>query len=606
MNRFIYLLVVLFVYNFCSAQGSSKLGLYLSEKLKQTEFAHSSQLQPLLVKGNAEAIQSLTEQYQGIFKFHAKDICSIEIPYKNLKAFAKEEAVERIENSFAPGVMLMDTARINNNIDKVHTGSAPLSQAYTGKGVVVGIIDGGIFFQHGDFRNANGTTRIRNLWDQNGVGTAPSAYGYGAEWDSTTINNGGCTHIPPSSNQGHGTNVAGIATGNGLGATTAPLKALYKGVAPECNIVVVRIDNASNNFLQKMADAADYIYKKADALGMPCVINTSVGTYYGSHDGKDLAAEAIDNMLCAKKGRVFVAAAGNSADKRIHLGYTLSATDSLFTWFKYNATTASVYYDLWADTNQFKAANFAIGCDNSTPTFFKRTKYYNILTDFNPPQGGTVQIDDSLFNGATKLGNYSIYATLEGGTYHIEFLIYPVVTTYLWRLQTKGTGAFDLWANRSLIGTSDIQNSPLPGGFTSPNYRFSDSLKTMVSSWVCSDKVITVGNYSNGHIYKDVDGINRDPLLATGETRQDLFPTSSWGPTRDGRQKPNITATGSTTIATGDSFNIALLMGAPSNKLKIGIGGSTIETEVLLWHLPSLQALRLCIWRSDLQRVTMR
>jgi subtilisin family serine protease len=95
----------------------------------------------------------------------------------------------------------------------------------------------------------------------------------------------------------------------------------------------------------------------------------------------------------------------------------------------------------------------------------------------------------------------------------------------------------------------------------------------MVSSWQCSDKVITVGNYSGGHIYSDVDGISRNPLLGAGEVRQNLFPSSSWGPTRDGRQKPNITATGSTTIATGDSLNIALLLTAPANRLKVGIGG---------------------------------
>jgi hypothetical protein len=574
MRKFFTLLVCLFLFiSFVQAQQYSKLGSYLSERLKRVEFAQSDKRQALLVKGNPEDIRRAVEQYQGIFKFNAKNVCSIEIPYKNLKAFSEEKYVERIENSFGPGQLLMDTARVNNNIDKVHSGIAPLIQSYTGKNVVVGIIDGGIYFPHGDFRTTSGLTRIRNLWDQKGTGTAPAPYNYGADWDSTAINNGTCTHIPPSSDQGHGTNVAGIAAGNGLGATTAPLKAQYKGVAYDANLVVVRVDAASPDFLQKMADAVDYIYKKADALGMPCVINTSVGTYYGSHDGHDLATEIIENLLCEKKGRVLVAAAGNAADKRTHVSYPLNATDSLFTWFKYNASAGMVYFDFWADTNNFKSANFAIGCDNSSAVFLKRTKYYNIITDFNPPQGGVVQLDDSLFNGITKLGKYSIYASLEGGTYHVEFVIIPTNTTYLWRLQTKGTGQFDLWANKALIGTSDMQFSPLPGGFSATNYRFGDSLKTMVSSWQCSDKVITVGNYSGGHIYSDVDGISRNPLLGAGEVRQNLFPSSSWGPTRDGRQKPNITATGSTTIATGDSFNIALLLTAPANRLKVGIGG---------------------------------
>jgi hypothetical protein len=573
MRKLFTLLVCLFLLiPFVQAQQYSKLGSYLSERLKRSEFAGSEKRQALLVKGNPEVIQRVVEHYHGVFKFNAKDICAIEIPYKNLRAFSEEACVERIENSFGPGHLLMDTARVNNNIDKVHSGIAPLIQSYSGKNVVVGIIDGGIYFPHGDFRKVTGLTRIRNLWDQNGTGTAPAPYNYGADWDSSAINNGTCTHIPPSSDQGHGTNVAGIAAGNGLGATTTPLKAQYKGVAYDANLVVVRVDISSPDFLQKIADAVDYIYKKADALGMPCVINTSVGTYYGSHDGNDLATIAIENLLCEKKGRVLVAAAGNAGAQRTHVSYPLSATDSLFTWFKYNASAGMVYFDFWADTANFKLANFAIGCDNSTAVFLKRTKYFNIISDFNPPQGGVVQIDDSLFNGITKLGKYSIYASLEGGTYHVEFVIIPTNTTYLWRLQTKGTGQFDLWANRALIGTSDMQFSPLPGGFSTANYRFGDSLKTMVSSWQCSDKVITVGNYSNRTYYKDVDNINRVPLIA-GETVQNLFPTSSWGPTRDGRQKPNIAATGSTTIATGDSFNIALLLTAPANRLKVGLGG---------------------------------
>ena len=174
MRKFFTLLVCFFLFiSFVQAQQYSKLGSYLSEHLKRVEFAQSDKRQALLVKGNPEDIRRAVEQYQGIFKFNAKNVCSIEIPYKNLKAFSEEKCVERIENSFGPGQLLMDTARVNNNIDKVHSGIAPLIQSYSGKNVVVGIIDGGIYFPHGDFRKVTGLTRIRNLWDQKGTGTAP-------------------------------------------------------------------------------------------------------------------------------------------------------------------------------------------------------------------------------------------------------------------------------------------------------------------------------------------------------------------------------------------------------------------------------------------------
>ncbi|MFN8277905.1 MAG: S8 family serine peptidase [Chitinophagales bacterium] len=555
------------------AQRATRYDLRLTQAVLSEEIKTNTTLRPLLVKGDVTQISRWTVQCGGVFKFAAGNIASVAIPFNQLGKFAAQPFIWQIESGNAPGVSLMDTARIRNNIDSVQQGIAPLTQSYKGRNVVVGIIDGGIYLPHLDFRQANGKTRIRYVWDQVLTsGTAPSPYAYGSEWDSAAINSGTCPVTDPSSDQGHGTNVAGIACGNGNSVATHPfLSGKYTGVAPDANMVIVRLDFASNNFLTKVADAVDYVFKRADALGMPCVINTSQGTYYGSHDGNDLTTQLIENLLMAKRGRSLVAAAGNGGAIKHHVSYNLSPTDSQFTWFTYNTATTQVYFDLWADTAQFKQAQFAIGCDNTTPTFLGRTRYFNVIADFNPAQGSGVQIDDSLFNGSTKLGNYSILASLLGGTYHIEFLIKPVVTTNLWRLQTIGQGRFDLWASKSLINTSSLPTA-LPGGFTSPQYRGGDSLKTMVSSWQCSDKVITVANYSSraGYLDKDSNYVNLT-VSPYNEVVGDKFATSSLGPTRDGRMKPDIAATGSTTVASGDSLYIALLIGS-SQGFKVGYG----------------------------------
>jgi hypothetical protein len=556
-------------------------GLSLYKTVQKPEYAHSPKLKNILVKGEPGSIKDLTAKYRGVYKYAAGEISSIAIPYKNLIAFSKEPAVINIEGTGVKGFTFMDTARIRNNIDSAQNGISPLLQAYKGTGVIVGIIDGGIYFRHQDFRRANGNTRILYLWDQS-LSTAPSPqpYGYGAEWDTTAINAGLCTSSDPSGDQGHGTNVAGIAAGNGSSFTTGPLAGRYTGTAPDADMIVVNLvpstDVADTNldFLQNVVDAADYIYAKATALGRPCVINLSQGTYFGSHDGLDLPAQAVDAMITAQHGRVFVAASGNSGGYRYHLSYPLSATDSLFTWFAYNASYQQVYYDMWADTTQFRQGTFAIGCDNSTPSFLARTRYFNAATDFSPVQGATVQITDTLFQGLTNLGIYTIAVTLSGSVYHIEFYILPTVTSYLWRLQTLGQGTFDLWDYNSAIpGTSNPlptpgTNTPLPGGFSSPNYMFPDSFKTIVSSWQCSDKVITVGNYSNRTAYQDSAGAFVPSNLIDGS----LVSNSSIGPTRDGRIKPDITATGTVTTATGDSLYIALLSGSGQGS-KVSLGG---------------------------------
>jgi subtilisin family serine protease len=568
--RIIYLLVFACLISLTiQAQVSHKLGLQLYQKLHEPRYANSPQLKKLLVKGEPSVIRGLTERHHGTYKYAAGDISSVAIPYRELQAFSQEQGIISIEGSMTSGIRMMDTARIVNNIDSAQQGIAPLLQAYQGTGVIVGIIDGGIYFRHQDFRRANGNTRILSLWDQKLTSApSPSPYGYGAEWDSTAINNGQCNSSDPSSDQGHGTNVAGIAAGNGSSWAGNPqLAGRYTGTAPDADMMVVNL-NTDSDFLQTVVDAVNYIFTKASAMGRPCVINTSVGTYYGSHDGQDLAAQAIDALISAQKSRVLVAAAGNAGGLKFHLSYSLSATDSLFTWFSYNTTYHQVYYDLWADTAQFKLAHFAIGCDNNTPTYLAGTRYFNVLSDFNPAQGVTVQISDSLMQGTTNLGDYTIAVTLSGSTYHVEFYIIPTVTTDLWRLKTIGQGKFDLWASSAAIPGSSTMPTTLPGGFTSPDYRFPDSLETLVSSWQCSDKVITVANFGNRTAYLDYD----TAYYPTGYVDGSLISNSSIGPTRDGRVKPDIAATGSTTTSTGDSLYIATLIGA-NQAYKVSIGG---------------------------------
>ena len=284
---------------------SQKLGLSLYNKVKNPEYAQSNALKPIMVKGNPDVIQALVSKYHGTFRFSAGDVSSIAIPYHNLLQFSQETGVVRIESAGpnAQGKYFMDTARIVNNIDSAQQGISPLTQPYKGTGVIVGIIDGGIYFRHQDFRRANGNTRILYLWDQYlSSAPSPTPYAYGSEWDSTAINNGQCNASDPVNDNGHGTNVAGIAAGNGSSWPTGPLAGRYTGTAPDADMIVVRLNDTASDFLQTVVDATNYIFTRATQLGRPCVINTSVGTYYGSHDGQDLYAQAIDNMLMPETG----------------------------------------------------------------------------------------------------------------------------------------------------------------------------------------------------------------------------------------------------------------------------------------------------------------
>ncbi len=552
---------------------SSKLDLRLFKRLQQGDIRNQNM--PLLVRGNQDLIKELTESLKGIYKYGYNGISSVEIPEKNLLAFSNSKAVEKIESTGGKGVFLMDTARIRNNVDSVLGGFAPLVNSLKGKNVVVGIIDGGIYWQHFDFKKpTDSTTRIKYIWDQVATGgITPAPYNYGRQWSSTEINNGTCTHTPPNSDFGHGTCVAGIAAGNSLSTKGTAYQGQFTGVAPEADIIAVRIPSGTgNNFMTKITDAVDYIFKKADSLGKPCVINTSVGDYYGSHDGNDLATQMIDAMITQKNGRVLVAAAGNGGQIPFHLSYNIP-TDSAYTLFKYSNSFGGVYFDWWADTVDFKNASFAIGCNAPlTGADSGRTAYLNVPANFNPPPGNSVLNTYNLTSrSGVALGTIDVYAALDDNRYHVEVIVTPANNSFLWRLQTKGTGTFDCWATESLIGTSDMTDYINSVYITDPAYRHPDYFKTMVSAWQNSDKVITVGNYSNRASYLDRDG-NTVNLLQSPyfETVGKRFGTSSWGPTRDNRLKPDVMATGSTTICTGDANFIALAT-APANRVKVSI-----------------------------------
>lgn len=581
MRKYLPLLVFIFCIASLSAQQANKLDIRLWSKLQKGEY--KGQQIPLLVKGDLSDIKKLTAANGGIYKYGYRDIASVLIPAEMVEAFAANEAIQQIGGTGGKAQMLMDTARIRNNVDSVHAGYAPLPSVLKGKDVVMGIIDGGIYYQHADFRNADSTNRIKYIWDQKEAhSNTPLPYSYGTECNMIDIDNGSCLQMPYANDFGHGTCVAGIAAGNGYSVRNTQYEDQVRGIAPEADIIAVRVEDSDNFFETHVADAVDYIFKKADAMGKPCVINTSVGTYYGSHDGKDLATQLIEALLDERCGRSLVAAAGNAGNIKHHLSYDITETPA-FTFFNSGSTT--LYLDFWADTVNLNNAQFSIGCNDNQGTDLGSLQYYTV-NDFS---GSVISVPLNATQGGALLGNVSMFVGLEEGKYHVEFLIENISSTSnLWRLQTKGSGRFDLWGSMALIGSANIVTTI--GGFpiAYPEYRQPDSLKTIVSSWQCSDKVITVGNYSNRAGYLDRDSNYQNLTIAPyNETVGKRFETSSFGPTRDGRLKPDVMATGSTTICTGDPNFISLAVSA-QNRVKVSItqkhirnGGTSMASPIV-------------------------
>lgn len=210
----------------------------------------------------------------------------------------------------------------------------------------------GIDYRLPVFRRADGSTRIRYLWDQTlktDRAQPPEGFRIGAEFDEAQINvalraesrQEQYNLLPTVDTSGHGTAVAGIAAGysrfgaaepggagdtaagqaGGAGAAQLTQAGAYRGVAPEAELLIVKLglpDASSFPRTTEIMRAVTWALRKAQELRMPLVINLSFGNSYGAHDGSSLLERFLDNA--AEIGRtVICVGSGNDGASAGHL-----------------------------------------------------------------------------------------------------------------------------------------------------------------------------------------------------------------------------------------------------------------------------------------------
>ncbi|MEO8148801.1 MAG: S8 family peptidase [Bacteroidia bacterium] len=513
---------------------------------------------PVIAKGNVPAMRSITVALGGRVKYAAGDLISIEIPQNKLADFAASGSVTRMESRTPHMIPLNDTMRVNANVNEIQMGLPPLLQGYDGTGVVMGFIDTGVDFNHPDFKDSLGHSRITWLWDHKlPVDTnTPMPYGYGQEWSNTEIDAGLCTHTDLLSfAPGHGTNSTGIGAGNGLST------GFNWGCAPKADIIMVAYDFNSQQ-PNRIADGINYIFDKANAMGKPCVINLSLGDALGSFDGRDLEAQMIDAMLHAQTGRLIVSANGNWGQDKTHLSHTVT-TDTSWTWFRYDPAIGQVYIQIWGDSADMVNIDFAIGVDAdiTTATFLGNCAFKKLINIANMPFATQVLIPGSP-------GDTVVYQKDKvNGVYQLDVNIFTGTPSHYFRLMTKGSGKFSLRNFFFSNYSSGMVYNNLPSPSIIPEivyYKLPDSLSSLASSFNCLDDVVSVAYSFNRNTNYDCLGNFQYKLLPNGDTVKTgtLVTTSSLGPTRDGRQKPDITASGNLVMA---PVPVSLAMGAYHN-----------------------------------------
>jgi subtilisin family serine protease len=500
-----------------------------------------------IAKGDAQAIKQLAAETNTHCKWCVTDFCALNMPLSDLPIFINSAAVSRIEAHRGEMQKLDfpdDSIHLShNNITPAHQGAGDLPTQMRGAGVLLSIIDDGFDWKHPDFQLPDSSTRVQFLWDQALQSVwGEQQFGYGSVWNKQNIDDNLCHHIPNT----HGIHVAGIAGGNGRAANK------FLGVAPEADFLWVRV-GSGGGFLSQFTDAVYWSALKADELNMPCAINSSVGSYTGAHDGKDLYSQAIAAILRSRTGFALAQAAGNARASTFHIGTTLQGPqDTARTWFEYHAGRGATHFIIYADTNDFQNINFSLeNIDFTSSLRLSGSQTYNIGRDFYTPDNSSSRYQDVFYyfnNGAAvaldvQVGNYA-------GVYEIWIQIQSPMSNNYWQLTTSGVGKFDIWSAEELTGTSDI----VPQAAI-PKYVAPDNEQSIVGYWTCVDEVVTVASYQNQTYMINYAG---DSLyLGTpGFEQGGISQFSSLGMTRDGRQKPDITASGGQVMSASPVSNL--------------------------------------------------
>jgi subtilisin family serine protease len=295
----------------------------------------------------------------------------------------------------------------------------------TGKGVVVGIVDTGIDVSHLDLRDADGKSRVRYMLDfsrppGDRQPELEAEYGCTEETecaiysnlDLDQVLNNGVTGDEPRDTYGHGTHVASLAAGNGLSSKLPR----YIGVAPEASIFGARVSRSGdgNIFDADILLATRFIFEQAERLGMPAVVNLSLGSDFGTHDGSSPLEQGLASFVGPDfPGRAIVVAAGNSGSVRsaagtgqpgplgihteVHVPHDSPVEIPLLTPREDSGAFAGATIYVWLGFRRGDEVSVAVDHDGES-----------FIPDIAPAQSSTFragEYDGTVFNGPTEQGS---------------------------------------------------------------------------------------------------------------------------------------------------------------------------------------------------------
>lgn len=481
-----------------------------------------------------EQAEEVMKEYGGIILAQFGNIYIANIPLDNLEIISADRRVERIEASKGNRVE-MDTVALCVNAVPVYE-AASLPQAFTGKGILMGIQDIGFDLGHPNFYDAASRHyRIRHLWDQLSTDTVGSSTYVGRTYEGESeLLALGC--VTDGAAQGHGTHTAGIAAGSGAGTA-------YKGIAYESELCLVAnavsedIDLIPEENIYKYTSATDalgfkHIFDYADQVGMPCVISFSEGRHQYFNGDDQLYYEVLEQLT--GPGRIMVASAGNEGE---YLTYIKKERErEKVGTFLYSRT---YHFDMSVRSNDpFDVRLIVYDSDNQTDTMVVSSRQ-------------VTERADSLFSDTTFLCGRHYIITMEAyrAWYDNSQTCYDIIVS-----SAKNIGG-DQKVSIEWTGSDSELEVFRTYGFFLPDSR-NPELNDAVNRYNVhcpgsAPSVICVGGSAYRTGVTNINGEWREYNMGTGGQRGNY---SSVGPTLDERLKPDVIAPGMNVISSYSSY----------------------------------------------------
>ena len=482
----------------------------------------------------------------GVIGARFTGLVTAQVPVAKLQAIAALDEVEQV--SIAEMMESnVDTTRSVTSVNYVAEGlQHGLPANYDGKGVVFGIIDSGIDFNHAAFQDSLGNTRIKCVYmPADNSGTKVTIDGTvlpGSEFDSTRI----ASLTTDLASSAHGSHTAFIGAGSHCGQ--------YSGMAPGADIVMCALGGKKNDV--NIANSLKYITQYAKRVGKPCVISVSMGTQRGPHDGTSKICKIYDEV--GKNDAVICLSNGNlgSLKRYIHHKFSGMYTSTLPSIGSYVSGTTQGYtanfaIDTWSRSRSAVGIKYLL-IDPDDNSIFYETGIMKAYTYHYIGPGMESKRGYNAFLSQYFSGKIGVWVTTESNGHietYSEVSLKPLrsdVKAYKMAVQFYGADGveFDSWV------TSENAYSwhPQVGDYKFVNGTDSCSMNDNVTG----KYTISVGNYVGRNRYMSLSGKEMyNSIYPEGS----IYVQSSYGIAPNGESYPFVAAPGYFVVSAYNGYN---------------------------------------------------